>query len=264
MSKDKLNLIELKIGDELFSVLKEINSRTKIPLTKIVISILNEKLQDIKELNYNKEFIEDSNDSVYYFIFGKTLSSIDLSKYLNEKGNTSMVSDNDWRFQGITALLDTRMIVGLLLFLISYTSILMANIIINLKKQGVQRLAGISCFRLSFLGLKKRLTYIFITTIITLLTSSLILYIINLRRIMYFYVIIFPTIFIVLVLLLIELIVGILVYLFLQRQKINLVIKDMAPIRALMSFVFLLQLISLLCLIFSFSSISSSHKDWYY
>ena len=35
MSKDKLNLIELKIGDELFSVLKEINSRTKIPLTKI-------------------------------------------------------------------------------------------------------------------------------------------------------------------------------------------------------------------------------------
>ena len=59
MSKDKLNLIELKIGDELFSVLKEINSRTKIPLTKIVISILNEKLQDIKELNYNKEFIED-------------------------------------------------------------------------------------------------------------------------------------------------------------------------------------------------------------
>lgn len=209
----------------------------------------------------NKEFIEDSNDSVYYFIFGKTLSSIDLSKYLNEKGNTSMVSDNDWRFQGITALLDTRMIVGLLLFLISYTSILMANIIINLKKQGVQRLAGISCFRLSFLGLKKRLTYIFITTIITLLTSSLILYIINLRRIMYFYVIIFPTIFIVLVLLLIELIVGILVYLFLQRQKINLVIKDMAPIRALMSFVFLLQLISLLCLIFSFSSISSSYKD---
>lgn len=83
----------------------------------------------------NKEFIEDSNDSVYYFIFGKTLSSIDLSKYLNEKGNTSMVSDNDWRFQGITALLDTRMIVGLLLFLISYTSILMANIIINLKNK---------------------------------------------------------------------------------------------------------------------------------
>ena len=27
MSKDKLNLIELKIGDELFSVLKEINSK---------------------------------------------------------------------------------------------------------------------------------------------------------------------------------------------------------------------------------------------
>ena len=29
MSKDKLNLIELKIGDELFSVLKEINSNTQ-------------------------------------------------------------------------------------------------------------------------------------------------------------------------------------------------------------------------------------------
>ena len=39
MSKDKLNLIELKIGDELFSVLKEINSRTKIPLTKVETTI---------------------------------------------------------------------------------------------------------------------------------------------------------------------------------------------------------------------------------
>lgn len=59
MSKEKLNLIELKIGNELYNMLKEIKKITNIPLTKIVISILNEKLEQIKELNYNKEFVEN-------------------------------------------------------------------------------------------------------------------------------------------------------------------------------------------------------------
>ena len=59
MNNEKLNLIELKIGDELYSILKEVNKRTKMPITKIVISILNEKLQEIKELDYDKNFIEN-------------------------------------------------------------------------------------------------------------------------------------------------------------------------------------------------------------
>lgn len=98
MSKDKLNLIELKIGDELFSVLKEINSRTKIPLTKIVISILNEKLQDIKELNYNKEFIEDykniNNDLETQIRFRiNENEKIFLEKQMKKTGNKSLTSE---------------------------------------------------------------------------------------------------------------------------------------------------------------------------
>ena len=106
MSKDKLNLIELKIGDELFSVLKEINSRTKIPLTKIVISILNEKLQDIKELNYNKEFIEDykniNNDLETQIRFRiNENEKIFLEKQMKKTGNKSLTSEIRYR------LLDT-------------------------------------------------------------------------------------------------------------------------------------------------------------
>ena len=78
---------------------------------------------------------------------------------------------------------------------------------------------------------------------------------------MYFYVLIFPAIFWIVALVLVELLVGLLVYIFLKKQKINLVIKDRAPIKLLMRFVFLLQLISLLCLIVSFSRLSSSHKE---
>ena len=102
MSKDKLNLIELKIGDELFSVLKEINSRTKIPLTKIVISILNEKLQDIKELNYNKEFIEDykniNNDLETQIRFRiNENEKIFLEKQMKKTGNKSLTSEIKYR-----------------------------------------------------------------------------------------------------------------------------------------------------------------------
>ena len=102
MSKDKLNLIELKIGDELFSVLKEINSRTKIPLTKIVISILNEKLQDIKELNYNKEFIEDykniNNDLETQIRFRiNENEKIFLEKQMKKTGNKSLTSEIRYR-----------------------------------------------------------------------------------------------------------------------------------------------------------------------
>lgn len=102
MSKDKLNLIELKIGDELFSVLKEINSRTKIPLTKIVISILNEKLQDIKELNYNKEFIEDykniDNDLETQIRFRINENErIFLEEQMKRTGNKSLTSEIKFR-----------------------------------------------------------------------------------------------------------------------------------------------------------------------
>ena len=104
MSKDKLNLIELKIGDELFSVLKEINSRTKIPLTKIVISILNEKLQDIKELNYNKEFIEDykniNNDLETQIRFRiNENEKIFLEKKMKKTGNKSLTSEIKYRLK---------------------------------------------------------------------------------------------------------------------------------------------------------------------
>lgn len=209
----------------------------------------------------NQEFIENSNDAVYYFIFGKTIDADYLSNYLNKLGNTTIVSDNDWRFQGIISILDFRLIVGALLFIISYMSLLMADVIINLKKQGIQRLSGVSGFTLAFSGMRKRILYIAMTTIVALMTSALILYILELKRIMYFYVVLFPVLFWIMILIVVELLMGIIVYLFLQRQKINFIIKDRAPITTLMNFVFILQLLSLLCLIFSFSNIQSSTTE---
>ncbi|RBQ32296.1 hypothetical protein CRU92_00870 [Arcobacter sp. FW59] len=102
MSKNKLNLIELKIGDELFSALKEINSRTKMPLTKIVISILNEKLEDIKELDYNKEFVEDYKNidnnletQIRFRIYEK--EKIFLEEQIKKTGNNSLTSEIKYR-----------------------------------------------------------------------------------------------------------------------------------------------------------------------
>ena len=80
MNNEKLNLIELKIGDELYSILKEVNKRTKMPITKIVISILNEKLQEIKELDYDKNFIEN-----YKNINNDLETQIRFRIYENEK-----------------------------------------------------------------------------------------------------------------------------------------------------------------------------------
>jgi len=122
----------------------------------------------------NKVMIDKSNDSVYYFIFGENLNSNSLSKYLNSSGNETSVSDNDWRFQGIISILDIRIVIGVLLFVIAYMALLMADFIINLKKQGIQRLAGISNLVLAFSGMKKRIIYIFSATVIGLIFSSLI------------------------------------------------------------------------------------------
>lgn len=102
MIKNKLNLIELRIGNELFLLLKEINLRTKIPLTKIVISILNEKLQDIKELDYNKEFIEDYKNidnkletQIRFRI--NEIERIFLEKQMEKTGNKSLTSEIKYR-----------------------------------------------------------------------------------------------------------------------------------------------------------------------
>ena len=89
MNNEKLNLIELKIGDELYSILKEVNKRTKMPITKIVISILNEKLQEIKELDYDKNFIENYkniNISNYKSAFSKDINTGEIQGLLADEG----------------------------------------------------------------------------------------------------------------------------------------------------------------------------------
>lgn len=173
-----------------------------------------------------KKYLENSGDDVYYFIFGKGIDAKTLSKRLNDLGNQTVLADTDWRFQGISAMLDLRLIIGTILFIISYIALLMAQVTANLKKQGIQRLSGMSGFVLAFSGIRQRLAFLFITASLLLGISSLILYMLNLKHAMYFGVLLFPVLFWVFVLVGVEVFVGGITYLFLQRQKINLVIKQ--------------------------------------
>lgn len=200
-------------------------------------------------------FLEKSNDAVHYFIFGAHLSAQSLVNELNASGNTAIIADNDWRFQGITALLDQRLIAGTLLFLISYISLLMADTIINLKKRGIQRLAGQRILALAFSGLVTRLLWALGATLVAFTVSTIVLFHLNLTRTMYFYVILYPGVFWLLSLFVVELIVGSILFIFLKKQQLNLIIKDRVPLTTLMSLVLSLQLIALLSLIFSFTSI---------
>ena len=208
-----------------------------------------------------KKYLENSGDDVYYFIFGKGIDAKTLSKRLNDLGNQTVLADTDWRFQGISAMLDLRLIIGTLLFIISYIALLMAQVTANLKKQGIQRLSGMSGFVLAFSGIRQRLAFLFITASLLLGISSLILYMLNLKHAMYFGVLLFPVLFWVFVLVGVEVFVGGITYLFLQRQKINLVIKHRVPLGALMNMVLVLQLLALICLIFSFANVLNNHKE---
>lgn len=208
-----------------------------------------------------KKYLENSGDDVYYFIFGKGIDAKTLSKRLNDLGNQTVLADTDWRFQGISAMLDLRLIIGTILFIISYIALLMAQVTANLKKQGIQRLSGMSGFVLAFSGIRQRLAFLFITASLLLGISSLILYMLNLKHAMYFGVLLFPVLFWVFVLVGVEMFVGGITYLFLQRQKINLVIKHRVPLGALMNMVLVLQLLALICLIFSFANVLNNHKE---
>lgn len=208
-----------------------------------------------------KKYLENSGDDVYYFIFGKGIDAKTLSKRLNDLGHQTVLADTDWRFQGISAMLDLRLIIGTLLFIISYIALLMAQVTANLKKQGIQRLSGMSGFVLAFSGIRQRLAFLFITASLLLGISSLILYMLNLKHAMYFGVLLFPVLFWVFVLVGVEVFVGGITYLFLQRQKINLVIKHRVPLGALMNMVLVLQLLALICLIFSFANVLNNHKE---
>ena len=208
-----------------------------------------------------KKYLENSGDDVYYFIFGKGIDAKTLSKRLNDLGNQTVLADTDWRFQGISAMLDLRLIIGTILFIISYIALLMAQVTANLKKQGIQRLSGMSGFVLAFSGIRQRLAFLFITASLLLGISSLILYMLNLKHAMYFGVLLFPVLFWVFVLVGVEVFVGGITYLFLQRQKINLVIKHRVPLGALMNMVLVLQLLALICLIFSFANVLNNHKE---
>ena len=208
-----------------------------------------------------KKYLENSGDDVYYFIFGKGIDAKTLSKRLNDLGNQTVLADTDWRFQGISAMLDLRLIIGTILFIISYIALLMAQVTANLKKQGIQRLSGMSGFVLAFSGIRQRLAFLFITASLLLGISSLILYMLNLKHAMYFGVLLFPVLFWVFVLVGVEVFVGGITYLFLQRQKINLIIKHRVPLGALMNMVLVLQLLALICLIFSFANVLNNHKE---
>ena len=102
MNKNKLNLIELKIADELFFALKEIKNITGMPLTKIVVSILNEKIENIKELDYNRKFVEDYKkidsdlETQIRFRINEN-ERIFLEEQMRKTGNNSLTSEIRYR-----------------------------------------------------------------------------------------------------------------------------------------------------------------------
>ncbi|MFV0556189.1 MAG: hypothetical protein ACK5LM_03670, partial [Lactovum sp.] len=211
----------------------------------------------------SQEIIKRSSDNVLYFILTDGLSSQELIDILNDKeGNKAVISKTSWLFVILGTLFQTPSIpLGLFLILLALSSLIFAEKVSLLKQSGVERLSGLSNKRIAFKGVKN--IFIFNSSFALLLSFVAYVYLVfnDLSDLTYLFYILKSAVIWLLFLTLNNLFSTFLVYLVLKGQAIHQAIKGYVPVKLLSFLILFVQLLSIIGLVFSLSSILNSRAQ---
>ncbi|MBM7642246.1 DUF1430 domain-containing protein [Streptococcus loxodontisalivarius] len=205
------------------------------------------------KLQKNQKIIENSSNNVLYFVFGKSVNVKKITSQLNQKGHQVAIYDNNWLFQIILSIFDPDIFLGFLLLLMTLLIVSLSIGVSNLKKAGLQRLSGLSKSQIAFGHFKNESLYHIFLTLLSLAVGEALLYSKKLTSLTYGEMLLVTLLFWFLVTGVTLFLADCLIWFVLSKQSLEMSIKHKAPIRFLQNLLTLLEVISVLMVMFSIS-----------
>ncbi len=188
----------------------------------------------------NVAILANAPDNSYYYIIGSSLSPRSLASQLNTLGNQVEILNNDIRFLPLKSLIENFRTPTLIMMIV-FVTLLLAEDISRLKREGIYRLSGINRVKLLFKKMLRESLFIFITACICYGLGILWLTTNNLNSLYYFGVEAFTLFTVVGVLIVLIFIFSSLTSYLLQNQPINLSIKGKSPLGLIVVIIIIFQ-----------------------
>ncbi len=208
----------------------------------------------------NSQIIANSNDNTNYIIIGSGLTAKALANQLNAQGNLTVATETDSRLEPLQDLLRLYM-VPLLIIAVTFCTLLLASYISQIKAMGIHRLSGESRFKLTFFGLLGGSKVTFFVFILSLLSGFIYFLLIDKLWTAYMESLALVLMFGTVILLLLNLIVTLSTFYFLQMQSINLAIKGKSPMGMMMIVIIAFQILALFASMNSISKVNEADKQ---
>lgn len=218
------------------------------------------KLPSIYPEEKNKKIITNSNNDTNYLIVGSALTAKSLATQLEASGNTVIPTKTDTRFSPIQDLITTYRI-PVLIILISFSTVLLAENVSKIKKDGIVRLAGVSKIRLAFSPIFQDIKIFLGIFIVFSGMGTLYLLFIKQLWLAYLQSMVFTLFFGILTFIFIDLILSLFLFYFLQKQKIDLSIKGKNPMAEIMILIIIFQTVAILSSMNSISNVMNANTQ---
>ncbi|WP_048597290.1 hypothetical protein [Melissococcus plutonius] len=243
IAEDNDNLIAQRIVEAKNNFSGEVEN-TYVPIGK-------GELPSNLPLQKNKKLIKNSPVNTLYIIVKGRLTVKELAKKLNALNNQAIVFPTNYRLILLKLLSSIpQVLMIILVLLIAFSSLILAEYISNIRSTGIRRLSGEGKHTIALQSTYKDSLFLIVYTLVILFSIIIVLKIFNFLSIECFLVITFPILCWLFLLLIINFFLSNLFYYILQNQPINLSIKGKAPMKLIYLMVFVMQIFTLASLMY--------------
>lgn len=218
------------------------------------------KLPNIYPEEKNKEIIANSNNDTNYIIIGSGLTAKSLAKQLEIFGNVVIPTKTDTRFSPVQDLV-TSYRIPVLIILISFSTLLLAENVSKIKKDGIIRLAGVNKIHLAFSSIFRDIKMFLGIFVVFSGIGTLYLLFINRLWLAYFESMLLTLFLGILIFFSIDLILSLFVFYILQKQKINLSTRGKNPMAEIMIIIIIFQAVAIFSSMNSISNVINANTQ---
>lgn len=260
--KDQLEQIALESDSVLARRIIDSTDNSTGELQNTFIPIGANTLPDKLHLQTDQEIIENSPYNTLYVVTKGKLTGQILADKLNIAGNKVSVFPTKYRLVLLRLMFATpQSFMIVIVLLIAFSSLILAEYISNIKSIGIRRLAGEGKHQIALNSTFKDSKYLFFYTALIICIVTILLMVYELFSVEGLLIIILPLLLWLSLLLMINFFLSNIFYYILQSQPLILSIKGKAPLHTIIFIVFVVQLLTLISLIYSIHGLINVNYD---
>ena len=187
------------------------------------------KLPQIYKEEKDTKILKNAPDDTNYFIIGKGITANELVIELKKMGNSVSLSRVDNRFKPVE-MLGNEYLIPVVLLVMSFGTLLLAEQISEIKSNGIRRLSGLSKYKIAFNKILRNNGQVLVICLIFCALGSSYLFLRKNLSLSYVESFVITLMAGLILFILVNFFVSILIFYILQIQRINAAVKGKSPI----------------------------------